>query len=156
MFNKNFVPLGSRLIFNNEYLDVVSLLCTLYCFKRRKLCLEELIFYNSILMSNINIIVKDKEIFTDQSKSKTDIDVEFMKMDKKISKILILLINLEYVDIIDANKFQFKINKKGIDVVDNLESNYYKELVTLGTYLNKQLKYNKKNVQTVIGGEHEL
>lgn len=152
MFNKEFVPLGARLIFNNEYLDAISLLCTLYCFSRRKLCLEEIIFYNSILMSDISIVVKDKKIFMDQSKSKTDIDVEFIKMDQKISKILVLLINLEYVDIIDNNSLQFKINKKGIEIVDNLDSDYYKELVALGKYLNKQLKYNKRNVQAVIGG----
>lgn len=152
MSNKEFVPLGAKLIFNNEYLDVVSLLCTLYCFNRRKLSLQEIIFYNSILMSDISIVVKDKTFSMDQSKSKTDIDIEFMKMDQKVFKILILLTNLEYVDIIDNNNLQFKINKKGIEIVDNLDSEYYKELVILGKYLNKQLKYNKTNVKTVIGG----
>lgn len=153
MRNKVLIPLGTKIIFNNEYLEIMSLLCSLYCFRRKKLYIEEIIFYYSILKSDIDIVIENKEIIVDKSNAKIDIDVEFVKMHEMIYKSLVILVNFKYVDIIDIGQnIQFKISQDGIDVVKSLESEYYKDLITIGEYLNKELKYNRKNINVIIGG----
>lgn len=151
----NYLTLSTYLLFNNEYLDLMTLLCVMYNLKnkRKGSTLDEIMLYYLIIVSEIEISILEKQININSAVCKYDTDTKYIESINKIKKNLNILLAEGYLDFCSCENeiIRLKINTEGITTVKSLKSSYYKRIIKLGTDLIKGLSYTKKNVFNILG-----
>lgn len=143
------LPPSIRLLFSNEYLECLMLLCILKVFKNKikGLALEEILYYFTILKSletekkgyKVNYIYIQNTYFYLMNNLKTSIiylSNDYLidiNVDKKNENILLKVV----------------ISDKGKKVIDELESDYYREIFEKCQYIKQNLPYNTENKSIV-------
>lgn len=152
------LPLNIELLFNNIWLDTMSLLCVLSCFKRRKkgVSIDELAFYYSIVTSEIEIIFEVNNMIIDNSRAKFDVDMRYFKTKDRVRNMIGILSGINCVDLILTNKFNrldlnIQINSEGLGKVNSIESHYYIDLINSTLKLMKILDFNVSNLKRILG-----
>ncbi|MFD1453144.1 hypothetical protein [Oceanobacillus sojae] len=112
------LPTEIDLLFDNKKLNVLKYLLIIYHlkenFRKRRLSLEELLYYYSI------IYFKNHEI-------SAPLIYKYLRDKKRINEIMISLENLEFIQVhgdihTPINKLRISITKKGIEIINSLES----------------------------------
>lgn len=112
------LPLEIDLLFDNKKLDILKYLGILYQVKtktkKRKLNLEQLLYYYSIL-------------YYETSNTSTPLIYKYLRDKKRISEILIYLENLKFIQIhgdvfTRLNRLQVSITELGIQSIESWQS----------------------------------
>lgn len=147
----NILPIELRYLFENQYIECIKILIVLYLHKRKKygISMDEIVYYLTIAKCCYKI-----------SNDKYEIDFEYiqnnyLKNEKNIRKNIMILVNKELVLInyertAKKDKLTLKITSGGIDIIKNLESEYFKEEIGRYSYLVKNMKYSAKNKKGVL------
>lgn len=151
----SYLTLNMYLLFNNEYLDLMTLLCVMYNLKnkRKGLILDEILLYYLIIASEVDINILENKINVNSTICKYDTDIKYIQSINKIKKSLNILLAKGYIDFLSCKNeaIRLKINAEGIDTVKSLKSSYYKQILTSGADLIKQISYTKNNVFKILG-----
>ncbi|PIH04665.1 hypothetical protein [Clostridium combesii] len=151
----NYLTLNMYLLFNNEYLDLMTLLCVMYNLKnkRKGLTLDEILLYYLIIASEVDINILENKINVNSTICKYDTDIKYIQSINKIKKSLNILLAKGYIDFFSCKNevIRLKINAEGINTVKSLKSSYYKRILTSGSDLIKQISYTKNNVFKILG-----
>lgn len=146
------LPLSIELLFQNKKLDIISLLCILSCFhkKRKGVTVDEATFYYSIVTSGAEISINDKVWDINDARAKVEVDANLMLIRERVKEIVIVLTNVGYVDFEFSNEHvQLKINKSGLDIVNSLSSGYFSEIINKTNDIKEIIRFNKTNEKRI-------
>jgi hypothetical protein len=149
------LPLSVELLFQNKQLDILSLLCMLSCFskKRKGITLEEIAFYYSIATSDAELFFEGEVWNINDTNAKVEVDANLMLIKDRIKEFIIILTNLKYIDFefIDE-QIHIKINKYGIDLVNSLDSDYFNNIIGKTNIVREHIRFNKTNEKRIEQG----
>lgn len=153
------LPLSVGLLFQNEKLDIVSLLCITSCFlkNRKGISLEEISFYYAIITSDAEISINGESWDLNNEKAKIEVDANLILIRDKIKKFIIVLINIGLVDYEFIDKqFYIKINKSGLNKVNTLINEYFTNIIHKTNVVKEHIKFNKTNEKRIVMGAATL
>lgn len=154
-YQNEYLTLEMHLLFENEYLDIMSLLCLLYEAKRKKngVNINELIFGFTLVTSEANIEIDEADkILIDYSMCKFDLDIEYIKCIEQIKRYLEILLGRGVIDIHNiGERIGYQINSEGIKVIEQLKCEYFSEILNKYKIVYKYLKCTKKNIVDIMG-----
>lgn len=152
--NKSTPP-SVQLLFENTSLDLIKTLLLLYAFssknKKRFKKIQEIVFYYSLVNFDLAKIYHSAEntdsiVFNNQ----------FYRFQFSINRILLLLnqfrfieFNGEFTQKIDD--IGIKINDKGKEFVEGLESEYFKVLLNEYKEVIKSIEFSNQNLKKIRG-----
>ena len=107
--NSNYLTLSTYLLFNNEYLDLMILLCVMYNLKnkRKGSTLDEIMLYYLIIVSEVEISILEKQININTTACKYDTDTKYIESINKIKKNLNVLLAEGYLDFCSCENEEF-------------------------------------------------
>lgn len=154
-YNK-VVPTSIQLLFNNDKLDFMKVLCLLNALdtesnKQRKV--EELLFYYSLvnfdLSSLFDVHKYDKIGFLPSTN-------QYFRFQTKINGILIAMSDLKFIEIRGemSNKLdelKVKLLLSGKVFFEENQTNYFKVLFDKYIDVNKKIKYSSENMKKLRG-----
>jgi len=146
------LPLSVELLFQNKKLDIISLLCTLSCFykKRKGVTVDEITFYYSIVTSDAEISINGQVWDMNDARAKVEVDANLMLIRERIKEFVIILTNMGYVDFEFANEqVHLKINKSGLDIVNSLSSGYFTNIISKTNEVKEIIRFNKTNEKRI-------
>ena len=139
--NKNRLPIDLQYLFQNKYLDCITILILAKEFQRRQkgVILEELLYYFTV-MELVSGCDNSYEL------DKTYFQENYLLNEKLISDYIVVLINQQYVNVYmekteKKSAVYLKISKEGIVIIDGLENDFFKEQIRICKYVVKTFKY---------------
>lgn len=135
------LPVEIDLLFDNKKLDILKYLGILYqakCnLKKRKLSLEQLLYYYSMLYFEI----------TDTN---APMIYKYLRDKKRINEIIIYLENLGFVEIYGdistrLNALKISISEVGIDTIDSWQSESIETYLEHSSIIMEKYPYGTKN-----------
>ena len=155
----NIVPPSIELLFNNEKLDTIKFLCLLHAFSlvtKRHVKVVELLFYYGIVNFNLNKLF-DENSQSFYSASNPSINLYF-RFQNKLPKIIINLTNLNLINFKgDFSKKReeliLKISSEGQNLIKELDSEFFLELIDKYNLVINSTKYTKHNLKILTEGK---
>lgn len=155
--NKNIsVPPSIELLFNNEKLDLMKILCLMYAFtleskKRRKV--SEIMFYYSLV--NFDLI-KSFEKNEENNKSFTPSSNLYFRFQTKINGILLNMSHLQLINLQgDLTKklddITVQLNPLGKLIFEEIDSVFFSNLKKEYTNAFKKVKFSASNMKVIKG-----
>ncbi|OOR02915.1 hypothetical protein BW900_29835 [Bacillus mycoides] len=155
--NKNIsVPLSIELLFNNEKLDLMKILCLMYAFmleskKRRKV--SEIMFYYSLVNFDLIKLFEKSE---ENNKSFTPSSNLYFRFQTKVNGILLNMSHLQLINLQgDLNKklddITVQLNPQGKLIFEEMDSVFFSNLKKEYTNAFKKVKFSASNMQVIKG-----
>lgn len=150
------VPPSIELLFNNEKLDLMKVLCLMYAFtlkskKRRKV--SEIMFYYSLV--NFDLI----KLFEDSEENKMGIIPSpnlYFRFQTKINQILLNMSHLKFINLQgDLTKklgdITVQLNSEGAAAFEEVDSVFFSNLKVEYTKALEKVKFSASNMQIIRG-----
>ncbi|MDF2085657.1 hypothetical protein [Bacillus pseudomycoides] len=155
--NKNIsVPPSIELLFNNEKLDLMKILCLMYAFtlkskKRRKV--SEIMFYYSLVNFDLIKLFEDSE---ENKKSLTPSPNLYFRFQTKINGILLKMSHLQFINLQgDLTKklddITVQLTPIGTVVVEEVDSVFFSNLKREYTNAFEKINFSASNMQVIKG-----
>lgn len=134
------LPVEIDLLFDNKKLDILKYLGILYQakkkFKKRKLDLEQLLYYYTIL-------------YFESNATNTPLIYKYLRDKKRINEIVIYLENLELIEIYGdistrLNNLKVSISEAGIEAIDSWQSESVEIYLKQISIIMKKYPYGTK------------
>ncbi|PGZ57862.1 hypothetical protein COE58_24235 [Bacillus cereus] len=151
--NKNIsVPPSIELLFNNEKLDLMKILCLMYAFtleskKRRKV--SEIMFYYSLVNFDLIKSFENNKSFTPSSNL-------YFRFQTKINGILLNMSHLQLINLQgDLTKklddITVQLNPLGKLIFEEMDSVFFSNLKKEYTNAFKKVKFSASNMKVIKG-----
>lgn len=131
------------ILFENPQLERTRVICILSSFPKHKngITLKELAYYYALIVSEYETS-PEKEL-------RYNIANLYITLQLKMKKIIPELNNLEYIEVFGSigstfDSIKVKLNTLGIEVVNSLENEYFKEFKAQVEEVKKNYKYSPK------------
>lgn len=158
--HKSPVPASIHLLFNNEKLDLMKVLCLMNAFsnqsnKQRKV--DEIIFYYSLVNFNLICLI-------DSDSEKNNVFAPspnlYYRFQTKINSILLMMYNLEFIDVKgDMSKkigeSKVKLLPHGKRFFEGNKSGYFDDLFEKYIEVYEEISYSSENIKKIRGGNFE-
>lgn len=153
------LPESIDYLFDNTQMDIITFLCILGCSKKKKIGLDELIFYYALIVSYADLIIDEGAIDLGGRDAKYDANSLYMYMNDHLKYILLYLSNNNLIAIFNEDGNYYKqtlvsITDSGKECVAKLENKYFIDLLTRGKNVMKTVKYNNFNKGKLYRGEY--
>jgi hypothetical protein len=157
MYNKSSVPISIKLIFDNEKLDLMKLLCLINAFsnhnKKKSRKISEVLFYYSLVnFELIRLFDKEKGI----QKSFSPSPNLYFRFQTKINKLLLCMSHLKFIEIKGDTSLKFddikiKLSPIGKQFFENHNTDYFLNLH--GKYINtfNKVEFSIDNLKIIKG-----
>ncbi|WP_270365415.1 hypothetical protein [Bacillus paranthracis] len=158
MKHNSLVPASIQLLFHNEKLDIMKVLCLMNALsaesnKQRKV--DELLFYYSLV--NFNLIYmfegfKDKDVEITLSSNK------YFRFQTKINELLLIMSHLNFIEIKGdiskkVDELKVKLLPPGKTFFEETKSEYFKVLYEKYLYAFNSIKYSSENAKKIKEGK---
>lgn len=157
MKRKSSVPASIQLLFNNDKLDLMKVLCLLNALsnesnKQRKV--EELLFYYSLVNFDLNYLFEDS---LDNKVGFAPSTNQYFRFQTKINEILIAMSHLKFIEIKGelSNKLdelKVKLLLPGKVFFKEQCSDYFKTLFDKYIEVHTRIKYSTENAKKIKEG----
>lgn len=157
---KSFVPASVQLLFNNEKLELMKVLCLINALskkskKQRKL--EEIVFYYSLVNFDLNYLFGLDYINKKMLPPSPNL---YFRFQTKINNILLIMSQLEYIEINGSitnkvEEIKIKLLPLGMKFWDENKTDYFNELFDNYTNTCELINYSAANVKRIKEGNHE-
>lgn len=148
------LPASLRLLFNNPFLEMMNVLFVINSFSKKSgLNVRHILFYYSLAVSNSEELLES--VFEKNIKLNNSLDNEniYFDIQRQIKKILLNLNSQNYINIPkDKNdNFNCSITTEGQQIIERLESSYYKKLQERIEVIKTQIKYSAEVEKMIMG-----
>jgi len=150
------VPPSIELLFNNEKLDLMKVLCLMYAFsrqsnKRRKI--GEILFYYSLVNFNLLRLFEENEVSHNGSVPSPNL---YFRFQKKINSIILNMSNLEFVTVHgDISKklddITVQLRPKGKAFFEEQSSGFFESLQKKYTATFEEVAFSASNLKVLKG-----
>lgn len=157
--NKSTVPLSIQLLFNNEKLELMKVLCLMNAFsnqsnKQRKV--EELLFYYGLVNFNLIYLIDSKN---DKEHDFTPSPNQYFRFQIKIKNILLVMSHLQFIGIngeiskkIEESKV--KLLPLGKKFFENNKTEYLDDLYNKYIEMSETISYSSVNIKKIKEGQY--
>lgn len=150
------LPVSINLLFNNVYLDIITVLCVASILRNKKAEVKtrELLFYYTIISAQESDLEEHKVQKID---SVNFYSSTYFRILRDINEIFLYLYNLGLVNYNSNGKVNILdstciITDIGIKLIENLESKFIRELLSKVQKVKKDVKFSVLNEQMLLGG----
>jgi hypothetical protein len=157
--DKLALPESIDYLFDNIIMDIVSFLCILSCLRKKRISLDELLFYYTLTVSRIDLKFENKTFLMGTQNAKYEANSLYLYMKDNILLILLYLSNnnllLASNEVIGhSNQIILTITKNGSDCVAKLKHQHFINLMNRAKYVMKNVKYTITNKNMLFRGEY--
>ena len=145
------LPIELKYLFENQYIQCMQILLVLFINRRKKegITINELVYY--ITLGKCSEKLEENEYKIDFQY----IQNNYFNYENNIRKNMAILTNKELIELNYKNEtkkdtLNIKISENGIEIIEKLQSKYFKGELDLYNYLHKYMRFSNKNQKGVL------